>query len=439
MAQTSLEEMDGASSRTVQKYRDLIMIQHVICAAESNMIALKSAQCGKMMDIETQQAGAYLARTFELMNEVDALEVQKSSERKAAILTRAWQEPRTARLDSLLFESIRNIYADVSSEEKKSLFSNSVPHVNQDWAKKKDIEPEKPLTPTPTQIQRTSNRQTGTSTVARPSMGVQKGQQSKATARGKLVVPTPEDRDSRTETEEGSAPACPPYLDNPFANVQGNMQAKMPDGTNNSETLFNCMSDFPLPTMAIEYKKASHDEVQAASQCRSYLVAALKFLDLLGIREYPIFGLATNGSIGVILMGWMTQTSKVSHSCESMAETLLIVLSGQTICILDRNPKVYDIATLPGAYAYDHFVRRLKKEYMTRALDQTEKLKKGLRNVLQNNCEIVKNWTMDAQLKAIPRDASEDVRRYLDENIAQIVAKKAAKKKKSDEGEKDAN
>ncbi|KAI0684025.1 hypothetical protein BC835DRAFT_1422668 [Cytidiella melzeri] len=58
-----------------------------------------------------------------------------------------------------------------------------------------------------------------------------------------------------------------------------------------------------LPSLIAEYKKPSHATVlKALNQTRMYCVSAAHFLAAIGIRESPVFGLATNGKEGVVMM-----------------------------------------------------------------------------------------------------------------------------------------
>ncbi|KZP28936.1 hypothetical protein FIBSPDRAFT_947334 [Athelia psychrophila] len=59
-----------------------------------------------------------------------------------------------------------------------------------------------------------------------------------------------------------------------------------------------------LPDLVGEYKKKSGSEMQAVNQTRSYLIASVTFLASIGIKDHRVFGLATNGPKGGVLMAW---------------------------------------------------------------------------------------------------------------------------------------
>ncbi|KZP28935.1 hypothetical protein FIBSPDRAFT_1039281 [Athelia psychrophila] len=67
-----------------------------------------------------------------------------------------------------------------------------------------------------------------------------------------------------------------------------------------------------LPDLVGEYKKKSGSEMQAVNQTRSYLIASVTFLASIGIKGHRVFGLATNGPKGGVLMAWWaTEDDKI--------------------------------------------------------------------------------------------------------------------------------
>jgi hypothetical protein len=65
-----------------------------------------------------------------------------------------------------------------------------------------------------------------------------------------------------------------------------------------------------LAGFVAEYKKHHDNEDKALNQERTYMVALVTFLDVLGIRGFPVFGLITSNQTGV-LMAWMSEVEKV--------------------------------------------------------------------------------------------------------------------------------
>lgn len=55
----------------------------------------------------------------------------------------------------------------------------------------------------------------------------------------------------------------------------------------------------------VEYKKAKGAfSIQGPNQVRSYMVAALRFLAACDIHNILLFGLYTEGTVGVVQAGW---------------------------------------------------------------------------------------------------------------------------------------
>ena len=66
-----------------------------------------------------------------------------------------------------------------------------------------------------------------------------------------------------------------------------------------------------LSGFVAEYKKMSETEDAALNQERMYLVSTVKFLTVLGIKGFGVFGLMTSGQTGGILMAWQSETNDV--------------------------------------------------------------------------------------------------------------------------------
>lgn len=59
-----------------------------------------------------------------------------------------------------------------------------------------------------------------------------------------------------------------------------------------------------LPVVLVEYKKPDDLPAKALNQCRMYCVSAASYLATLGIKEHPVFGFATSGQVGFMIMVW---------------------------------------------------------------------------------------------------------------------------------------
>ncbi|KAG5634519.1 hypothetical protein H0H81_001676 [Sphagnurus paluster] len=66
-----------------------------------------------------------------------------------------------------------------------------------------------------------------------------------------------------------------------------------------------------LPVLMVEYKKANRDFKQAVNQVCMYCVSSLHFMAALGHPDCTIFGVATWGTVGFVLMAWYDATVSV--------------------------------------------------------------------------------------------------------------------------------
>ena len=71
-----------------------------------------------------------------------------------------------------------------------------------------------------------------------------------------------------------------------------------------------------IPQLAVKYKKPDQkDDKQALNQARMYCTASVSYLAALGIKQYPVFALATHGSVGYVLMAWMSSEGQHDGVC----------------------------------------------------------------------------------------------------------------------------
>lgn len=66
-------------------------------------------------------------------------------------------------------------------------------------------------------------------------------------------------------------------------------------------------TEIVLPSMIIKDKAPGQDKMKSVNQMRMYLVSAVKFLAALGIFDYAVYGLVTNGKKGNVMMAWMVK------------------------------------------------------------------------------------------------------------------------------------
>ncbi|KAI0918089.1 hypothetical protein AcV5_002865 [Taiwanofungus camphoratus] len=86
-----------------------------------------------------------------------------------------------------------------------------------------------------------------------------------------------------------------------------------------------------LPLIFAEYKKATTTIAQGTNQHRMYCTAAARFLESLGITNYPLFSVVTDGPQAVVASAWIKQGR---------------------VYIFERHTQSFDISTAIGAWHY---------------------------------------------------------------------------------------
>lgn len=118
--------------------------------------------------------------------------------------------------------------------------------------------------------------------------------------------------------------------------------------------------DMRLPIMLVEYKKPDDLPAKALNQCRMYCVSAVSYLATLKIKEHPVFGFATAGQVGFIIMVWHSAKREVCFTLRFLYLWLNLYLS-QRIYLLERNTRSFDLSIPLQAFHFATCVVRLTK------------------------------------------------------------------------------
>ncbi|KAK0476391.1 hypothetical protein IW261DRAFT_1609579 [Armillaria novae-zelandiae] len=108
------------------------------------------------------------------------------------------------------------------------------------------------------------------------------------------------------------------------------------------EIVENLLGRHLISVLFGEYKKPDEVDGKAVNQCKMYTVGGVMHLKSLGISRYPVFGLATNGTVGALLCCWYSKRL-------------------DRIFIMDRNIRLFDIASPIQAYHFMTFLLRLRR------------------------------------------------------------------------------
>ncbi|KAI6008102.1 hypothetical protein F5J12DRAFT_936555 [Pisolithus orientalis] len=77
-----------------------------------------------------------------------------------------------------------------------------------------------------------------------------------------------------------------------------------------------------LPLITVEYKKTSGSLVQAMNQLRMYLTALVKFLQAMGVMDFPVYGVEANGSVVSLPVAVLQSDENIVHLFEWLVEKL---------------------------------------------------------------------------------------------------------------------
>ena len=155
-------------------------------------------------------------------------------------------------------------------------------------------------------------------------------------------------------------------------------------------------NDMWLSGFVAEYKKWAQNDAKALNQERMYLVALVTHLATLGIKEFAVFGLITSGQTGGILMAWQSERDDVRAPVISytMLPLLPIDVPLQTIYIIERNIRTFNLSSPIEAFQFASFLIRLRKHTDT-LVDLFNRRKDEFLKTAER--EELPKWTKDAQ------------------------------------------
>ncbi|KAI0323121.1 hypothetical protein GY45DRAFT_1341658, partial [Cubamyces sp. BRFM 1775] len=153
-----------------------------------------------------------------------------------------------------------------------------------------------------------------------------------------------------------------------------------------------------VPFLAVEYTKASGDEHQGVNQLRVYNTALSKYLAHLGVRDFPTFGLVTDGAMGFVTCTfttskfekdvWLDRDASVYQGFEY---TPLITY------IMEHNPCGFNITRPGDMLNLVVFLHRLSHSY---AQELAERLREAEEAAAR---AFPADWTEDAQKPKEPK------------------------------------
>ncbi|KAK0213982.1 hypothetical protein IW262DRAFT_1466539 [Armillaria fumosa] len=138
-----------------------------------------------------------------------------------------------------------------------------------------------------------------------------------------------------------------------------------------------------LAVLFAEYKKPTTSYMKAPYQVKMYLDGSVRYLASLGITNRAIFGLATNGVQGAILMAWFSEIT-------------------DTVYIVECNLRTFNISSPIQVYHFVTVLLRLRR-------DSDTKLKELVEKVVGKDAFVQTTWTKTVQHERYPVEENENI------------------------------
>ncbi|KAI0940459.1 hypothetical protein AcW1_003650 [Taiwanofungus camphoratus] len=136
-----------------------------------------------------------------------------------------------------------------------------------------------------------------------------------------------------------------------------------------------------LPLIVIEYKKASYSQTQGENQHRLYFTALLRFLEAIGITDYPIYSVLAEGPQATL------SSARINDG---------------VVHIFERHTLSFDISTAIGAWHYATVLCRIAIEQSKELYRRFTQIKDNLVARLQNEeLDVHLKWTHAMQVKEV--------------------------------------
>ncbi|KAK0470126.1 uncharacterized protein EV420DRAFT_1498497 [Desarmillaria tabescens] len=227
-----------------------------------------------------------------------------------------------------------------------------------------------------------------------------------------LKPPSSDDHPSQPKIEEKIIHSTP--------TEEEKRRMKSPFFTNASETktfkltqadlekiVENLLGKHLISVLVGEYKKPDEEDGKAVNQCKMYLVSAVMHLKSLGITRYPVFGLATNGTLGALLCCWYSRRL-------------------DRVFIMDRNIRLFDISSPIQAYHFMTFLLRLRRWSDEQLQKHQDRISANANGTFLPD----RSWTRKAQKEAAKKElADKKLARGEPDKDADIVAEQFAEMK----------
>lgn len=140
--------------------------------------------------------------------------------------------------------------------------------------------------------------------------------------------------------------------------------------------------------LAVEYKKrpGKSDLAKATNQLRMYLTASVKFLQTIGITNFAVYGVKTDGPVVALPAAVIQDDDNIVHLFERLVESL-------------------DISTPSGAWHYAMILCRLAEIQAGNLGTKFEMVKQDLITSLHSKTKNREEWTIVHQRAMLQVDS----------------------------------
>ncbi|KAL1731526.1 hypothetical protein EV714DRAFT_271557 [Schizophyllum commune] len=128
------------------------------------------------------------------------------------------------------------------------------------------------------------------------------------------------------------------------------------------------LQDLIIPVLLVEHKRLAvkNWSEQGLNQLLIYMVSAVQLLATIGIYNMPVYGLVTDGPVGVVLTAWGVRTE-----CTPLPFKIMIA---------DKNAPTFDITNPIQALRFASFLIRLRLEHVPKLYRAFEDIKDKFMN-----------------------------------------------------------
>ncbi|KAI0786231.1 hypothetical protein C8Q75DRAFT_772866 [Abortiporus biennis] len=176
-------------------------------------------------------------------------------------------------------------------------------------------------------------------------------------------------------------------------------------------------TDLALPLAIVENKRQQPNEDQVSNQCINSCISAVLFLSIvIGIDDFPVWGIYSRGSVCAVIMAWRDSERK-------------------EIFVTSDNPQTYNLGDPVEALNFAIFLKKLRNEQGSELAKLFDKVKDTFIDKIQNEQYDDLNWSRGDQLEAIYSSGTEDLKEAV-KSVLSIEKREEMERKKQVNAEK---